>query len=808
MISITVDGQELRLYKDTTLNMEMNNALFGADTIEGDVCYGFDIPAGGNELPLRFSHTANAEGARTFACLIAVDGLAAISGRLIVRQSRPDRLSVDVVCNPYPDGWPARSVRDDFREAVTISRSYASHKWAWKEFLKASAEEDSDIKFGLHFNGSNYGSGNASFGFWNGQDRQKLVNRLYFDASGNVADGIDTPFIRLFNGLNRLDGDDGTTAEMNQFCFCPQIRLVKAVRQVLESSGYKVGGSFFDDAVLRNVFIQSATALDGSKFQYAGSVEDTRFDGEYYDDNDPRFSSTVYVSLDTYGEWFYSARGGRPQWQQTAPGSRCAGARLDTLLQWNNVFNQMPPIPFVTVASDGIDNRRGYISFSVGGTYYISVAVRLPKFEWDYYSMPVRLMLCKGAETPAGDEDGNIVLYSDKTMHRGGTRSIGMTGTFNVSNADTGVVYSVQCVYKNNAGKYRSLPAQGRVHIQMTSLGDAAPLNIFAKEFEVNRCLPAISNSSFINAVRKAFGLTYYIDAVRKRIEIGTAKDLAAAAALDLTPWLLAEETEIGFEEKRATFRYTGTEEAEDVDGGKLLESVDTIENLPAAQSNIGKVCLVRSMNALYISRREESASDNWNCIWSRYGYNPERLYAWSGLSATADGADGDEIASDAQVPCISLYRDTDGIGNKSAIPDIPLDIESPMMNENVSDKLVLLYYRGKQRLYFRGRKWWFEQMAPYREEEPSLSAGSIGSGYVLPWLKLYTAGKTATYKFRMPAAKMMETARLLQPQDSGTPVRWIQVESVRALPKRISFQIDSGDGLVLCEIEAALLDF
>lgn len=805
MISITVDGQELRLYKDTTLNMEMNNALFGTDTIEGDVCYGFDIPVSGNELPLRFSHTAYAEGAKTFACLIAVDGLAAISGRLIVRQSGPDRLSVDVVCNPYPDGWPAQSVRDDFRETVTVSRSYASHKSAWMEFLKASAAEDADIKFGLHFNGSNYGNGNASFGFWNGQDRQKLVNRLYLDASGNVADGIDTPFIRLFNGLNRLDGADGTTAEMNQFCFCPQIRLVKAMRHVLESSGYRVGGSFFDDAVLRNVFIQSATALDGSKFQYAGSVEDTRFEGKYYDDNDPRFSSTVYIQLDPYGEWFYTPRVGKPQWQEAAPGSHCFGARIDTLLQWNNISDQLPPVPFVTVTSDGISNRLGNISFSADDTYSISATVRLPQFEWDYYSMPVRLMLCKGASIPSGDEDDKIVLYADKTMQRGGTRSISMTGTFIVSNADIGVVYSVQCVYKNNEGTYRSLPAQGSVYIRKASLGEADQLNIFAKEFDVNRCLPDISNSSFINAVRKAFGLTYYIDAVRKRIEISTAKDLTAAAALDLTPWLLTEETEIGFEEKRATFRYTGMEEAEDVDGGKMLEPVDTIEDLPAAQTNIGKVCLVRSMNALYVSGREESAADNWNYVWSRYGYNPERLSAGSARSSTEDG---EEIASDAQVPCISMYRDTDGIGNKSAIPDIPLDIESPMLNEAVSDKLVLLYYRGKQRLYFRGRKWWFEQMAPYRDGEPSLSAGSIGHGYVLPWLNLYAAGKTATYKFRMPAAKMMETARLLQPQDGGTPVRWIQVESVRALPRRISFQIDSGDGMVLCEIEAALLDF
>ncbi len=808
MISITVDGQELRLYKDTTLSMEMNNALFSADTIEGDVCYGFDIPVSGNELPLRFSHTACAEGARTFACLIAVDGLAAISGRLIVRQSGPDRLSVDVVCNPYPDGWPAQSVRDDFRETVTISRSYTSHRWAWKEFLKASAEENADIKFGLHFNGSNYGNGNAYFGFWNGRNVQQLVNRLYLDADGNVADGIYTPFIRLFNGLNKFDGDDGTTAEMNQFCFCPQIRLVKAVRQVLESSGYQVGGTFFDDAVLRNVFIQSATALDGSRFQYAGSVEDTRFDGEYSDGNDPRFSRTVYIRRDTYGDWFYSTQGGNEQWQQTAPGSRCFGARIDCLLQWNNIFNQLPPIPFSSVSGSGIGNSIGHITFSAGGTYSISATVRLPQFDWDYYSMPVRLMLCKGASKPSGDTDDNIVLYADKTMQRGGTRIISMTGTFNVRNDEISDVYSVQCVYKNGGGIYRSIPVQGSVHIQMASLGDADPLNIFAKEFDVNRCLPNISNSSFINAVRKAFGLTYYIDAVSKRIEIGTAMELAAAAALDLTPWLLTEETEIGFEEKRATFRYTGMEDADDVDDGKLLEPVDSMADLPDAQANIGKVCLVRSMNAIYISVREESASDNWNYVWSRYGYNTERLTAGNSGSATADWNGAEEIASDAQVPCISLYRDTDGIGNKSAIPDIPLDIESPMLNETVSDKLVLLYYRGKQQLYFRGRKWWFEQMAPYRDGEPSLSAGSIGSGYVLPWLDLYASGKTATYKFRIPAEKMMETARLLQPQDGGSPIRWIQVESVRALPKRITFQIDNGDGMVLCEIEAALLSF
>ena len=73
MIEITTNGHRLTLHADTTLNIELNNALFASEAIEGDVVWSFEMPAtpenaraiGFESLPQVRAHTLR-------PCVVAV----------------------------------------------------------------------------------------------------------------------------------------------------------------------------------------------------------------------------------------------------------------------------------------------------------------------------------------------------------------------------------------------------------------------------------------------------------------------------------------------------------------------------------------------------------------------------------------------------------------------------------------------------------------------------------------------------------------------------------------------------------------
>ena len=122
MIQIFANGKELVLYKDTTINLEFNNALFSQDTIDGDIAYGFDIPVRGNEVALLFGHLPQSAVNRMFDCVVFVSEMQIVSGKLIIQQASTESLTVSIISTPYPEGWRDRSIREnDSDEIVVIS---------------------------------------------------------------------------------------------------------------------------------------------------------------------------------------------------------------------------------------------------------------------------------------------------------------------------------------------------------------------------------------------------------------------------------------------------------------------------------------------------------------------------------------------------------------------------------------------------------------------------------------------------------------------------------------------------------------
>ncbi len=286
MIHIYVNGKELVLKRDTTLSIELNNSLLSEAEIDGDISYGFTIPTHGNEESLGFPNLDVVDYSSELDCVLAIDGSITLTGKLVMQKTSHNELTAAIVITPYPDGFADKSLRQNDTSVINIfdygwlihnislathilvqNQSYVVHKPLYKRFLEKTTEANSDIKFAPFFNDIGYGNANEYFGYWNGDAKSKIVNRLFFDLNGKIVDNKDNPyFTRIFSEIHHLSEGDNSHTEMNQFCLCPQIRLCRVLEEWCRNAGYRMVNHLGDD--LYHTFIQSTKAIDGTAAQY------------------------------------------------------------------------------------------------------------------------------------------------------------------------------------------------------------------------------------------------------------------------------------------------------------------------------------------------------------------------------------------------------------------------------------------------------------------------------------------------------------------------------------------------------------
>ncbi len=801
MIQIFVNGQELVLYKDTMLNMEFNNALFSSDTIEGDVVYDFDVPTKGNSVVLSYPNEPSVERGEELRAIVVIDGLTVVSGRMIVRSAGKKSVSVAIVCNPYPNGWSGRSVRQDgewIENIVPEGAAYTTHKNFWIQFLRESLSPDSDIKFGVIRNEENYGNDNEDFGFWDGVSAGKYVNRLHFIQDNQIVTESFWPLIRLFNEARMI----GDAMENNQFAFCPQLRLNSMLRKILESSKHSVFGDFFSDQRLRNVFLQSQKALDGSIYQYY-NLDDVKASGIFKpNEMDPRFSNTVWVIWDSYeDDWYYSETDGYNVWDYN---DQCKGRRLYAGIIWET-YGIPHSILFRLVNGDLISIANGKIKFELPGLYAINYSIKVPYFKTiSQHALNGRVILHTGSVLSVG----NIVDEKDVGSLLGLENTL--CGTFTVfvtqSDVDNDRRYSLMVEYLRYDDVYESIPfGESTIDIRAVGESGSAVTNIFAKSFDVFSCLPDISNSDFVNAVRKAFGLTYYINGTSGEIEVGLAKDLETAGSLDLSQYILVDETSVEYEDKRCMFKFDTTADNEDIPSDKMIGEVQRVSDLPDAYENLGMYCFVKETNAYWHSGKVGDAVNVWNYEWSKSVGNTHEM------EVGKDAEDVDEIDSKVKIPTnVYYYRRERRTQEQSLIPDIPFKIESCMFGNEIGKDIILLYYRGEEKIDLFASPGFFESMLPVKLNAFGLSVDgnqSVGEVYLRKWLETYTGSKTITYRCRLPLLKAISLVNLLKPQAGAVKTRWVMVDNIRSMPKKISLQFENNQGMVLCEIETVRPD-
>ncbi len=792
MIEIKINGNQLSLYRDTTLHIEANNTLLASDSIPGDVVYTFSVPIRGNEDVLEFSYVAHAERGKRYDCAISVGGIDMLSGSLVIQKVGHTSMEVGVVCNDYPKGWADQSVREDIDEVVDIvpeNGTLETHKAYWMSYLNSTLSHTSNVKFGLIHNEENYGSDNEDFGFWNGGSVSPLVNRLFL-ANNHIVENTYHPFIHLFNKMNFFE----ESLEMNQMTFCPQFRLTDVLRKLFLSAGYRAKGDFFDNQDLADVFIQSPVALDGDISQYLHSL--SAHSEVFPNDDDPRFSHIIYVSRIGFSDWVYDDSRNR-DWI-SGPLPAVLSGRVD---------QSASPVVQFRPSSGNIAGSAGFVVPPMKGLYRLSFVIQIPRFQSPnaVRPMPGAVLLCN--DVPSFTTDACVIEKKEYANLLDVNQPLAGEFPLTVTNADiaAGKRYCIVVAYIADNNVVRAIPyGQSIIDVSLIEQGTTPGLNIFAKSFNLGQCLPDISNSKFLNAIRKAFGLAFYLDKRSGAVEVATARNVTQSGTLDLSSFVLSRNTTLTVTPVKSTFSYAIFESATDLDPEQMLPAVQKISDLPNAAANVNKYCFVRTTNAFWHSEKVEDEETSWRWQWQK---------AFGNNTPIARGAiDGDEtsLATDCVVPTLCEFGRKAADGTKSFIPDIPFRIESPMFGDEKGADLILLYYRGRERYLYgvgsRERTYEFESMSPVADSGFSLKTEgpeSSGEQFIRPWLDIAASPDVFKYQFRLPILKALEVLDLLRPSSDGRASRWLMVDNVRTMPRKVTLEIFNTSDSILCEIEA-----
>lgn len=821
MIEIFANGKPLTLYSDTTINIEFNNALFASPDIEGDYTYSFELPVKENEIALDFAHLPWRNRRCYVDCVMILGGILNIKGKLLLQEAGEKSVTAVVVATPYPEGFGKRNLTENIDDEIIIAHTLATHKIEWRQFLKGSLAEESDIKFAPFFNDDGYGSENEDFGNWNGHKVLATVNPVFTDNQGNLLQ-ISYPMLARTEceRFALKDDDENNTQywERNQLAMCPQIRLSRLLEIWCKNAGYRFKGNLGADLI--NTFVQSTRSLDGTSAQYEEeTVEFVAHCNEFLHQG-----SEEGVKM---GKWWLagvSANAGYVEHGSALLNSGWWTIEVKASLEQPSDISATLSAKWAQWVLFAGAFMLGGGSIPVPGADLTALIVaQLGSDYYEFSKAEIHFVIYKGNHTPAQLEDeaeGDVLKHLTFPAASGVdldfATNIFVTDSFAGIHLNFTTYVKTGGVSGGNDIKYALLDRGkiDRIRFRRRS-GDPKPagLNIWRKSFNIPEICPEMTNSTLLKTCIDAFGVCYFPSKSKGEAEFVPYTAIRNAKSLDLTKFELFDETKISEPEKPSrTFKL---KPLKDGSYSEKLRLEDTDSELPEAIDNTGRTILMRSRNTLYKSVAAECADDAWKPDWEELSGNPDKLIIH-----------GEDLGEENLEPAVAIphqrwwMRDRNsGKEYQNAVANFT--IGSDMFNpDERNSELILTQYRGQETIdhekrVIRGVAAWdaftsvHDVMLPVYGREFSLTAkgdNSLGEKYIRPVLELKNHTQL-TYKLRLPYAMMPVIDSLLRPQDEEpqNQTRFIVIRNVRSIPKKITFQIDHNDisGTVLCQIES-----
>ena len=822
MLKIIVDNKEIYIRKETSIQLEVSNSIFSTEKTEGEVVFTFDVPAEQNDLIFNHARFVYVKRMKKYSCRIEVGGYLIGKGDLYIQKATSKNYSIGIVVNPFPENFQEKKLNEnDFGSDIIISESSNYHKQSWMDFLRTCLNEDSNIKFPLFLDTEFYGDANQDFGFYmldadlTAEDDvafkaslseddldidREYVNRVFFDASGNILEKPNSRGIRIFNRTGKN--------KMNSFCFAPAIRLVEIVKKVYENAGYKVVGNFTADEFAKRQFMQSLRALDATpaQFDIYNTSTDVIFVTPVIHSND-QFAHTNINNIDISMKY----KVGEDTFSTFRNSQNSVGASGVVKIR-----TYIPDSMFEDDSENFIKYRLAFLivneSEPLPNACYpnINKAVYWPPINQNTTNFPT-------------NKGGFFKIFGDGTL--GSNFGWDGAGFYELNiNFNTGPVVFVGQI---QSIKYKFLLVKvglsynpltvDQTYFDIISWQQFVPSsdfdlqfyihNNFAKKFNLSECMPNLTNEEFTTEVCNFFGLAKYIDSTKKEVEFSFIRDiLKSPKSLDLSKYCITNEAEIEVVDEKE-YKYSISSTLEETNPDNVIEPCQMYWDLPDAKINLGKFCFVISENVFYEAKKLESETENFVYGWRIYSGNTNSLVVGSG--------DKTELKSKITIPYLQKCGKYNTL---NLVPVIPKKGYSTIFNsaESSDFEMILLSY-------YNNEKFWLDSYSSYVYKEcfrPTLpdqspswalsltSTGekSIGETLISPWLDLLSSYEKVNYKFSIPISVFFELISLLKPQekDPDKQTRFVFVNGSKLIPIKMVFQFNLNSENILVEIEFA----
>jgi hypothetical protein len=350
------------------------------------------------------------------------------------------------------------------------------------------------------------------------------------------------------------------------------------------------------------------------------------------------------------------------------------------------------------------------------------------------------------------------------------------------------VDFQIRC-YDNGLKKYVTMETASSWFIQGMRIvrTDAAKTNIYQNTLQLGNHIPEKSVLTVFNTIRNLFFGALFFDDDFKTIELSFIDDiLANNGYVDITRHLIIDENE---SEINQTFNpklaYTDCEKLSDVADTKLLKQYDYASELEEKPNPV--FALMGKTNEVY---QFSSTDENVAPTWKYYGHNFQPSRANADSEATEITLDVAVVPAIAQGGRIFPYSTQMGVSQIN--PDV--DDEPP---------LQLFFWRGEQN--------WRPVAIPSNFIEGNLQLGNLSldmnaeNGIIQTfgrrWLNFLSNYELVTERLtNVDEWLMADLMGLIKPNATK---RWLMINSVKCLPKQMSFIINVKGEIEECEIIA-----
>lgn len=880
MITVKVGDTPLYIPKETTLVLEQHNNAINPEEFTGDIVWTFEIPAQLNQNALGAVQFAYAGSVHSYPCKVLCNNIPILDGTLYVQSSTDEkRLQCGIVANPFGGGFGDRNLNENkYGDDIVISDNIANHQSAWKQFLESTLANESNIKFFL-FESEEFGGDNEHFGYhinrpsglegtYHASKNYKYVNRLFFNAAGEVYNNPDTTEqgVRLFNRAG--------SGKTNGYHFAPAIRLDWLILRILDNAGLSAFGHFFSDMRIHKLFSQSLCTLDGNASQYQTNtwifVNGNVNPGYQTQQNTLSFASDAAEGQFSSFGWnsgvsigfklpladttlqrniprettnsYYVATESADEIIALVVGT--AGAEMPSLRMSLNqtesdgtkVFKYGKPKTKQEL-EDEIGNSGLGVEPSVEKLWSVGNGTANVEYTYgDLWTYKKTLSLIKSTQsllvqlTPSKSK--NVNFHTGNQYLEGAVLQLTDNG---VSSTTPQFIQLVKCRVVTTKGSdlvtrwsfhQTNISDYGVVEFidnyeYITGIvtdGIPEPLNIFATVMRWRDHVPDLSNADFLALMCKLFGLSLFVDTHNREIQLNFFTDTLKGSCIDISQWVIHTER-LEYAPKRYEVTLEPIKSASDITERNILNPVATKASLPAAGANRGKYAFVQNEKVYRHSERGKMyEQDTEKDLWQPSKGDNRKL-----IAGVQEAEDCEQVSISAGVPNMHI---ADVLLTPKYVCEIDSKGRSPLFDKDFDGKFdfILTQYRGRRLLTLQSSgpvpSAYIEDSNPtiYNEDGTidtsaiSLAADgerSIGSIWLKP---LYDfIGNSDSFRFTavMPFWAWWQLQNCLRPQHTphSEQQRWIMVNNIKLIPTKLSSEFSQQNAIVVT-IEALAMHY